>query len=100
MARYGGEEFLMVLPETTYECALSSTERLRGSVAESVSSYNGTEIRITASFGVAGFVPSPHNQETTHKVIIDRADRALYQAKNDGRNRVRGNRPQTEQLTP
>ena len=90
MARYGGEEFLMVLPETDYESAMSSADRLRKSVAENVSSYNGIEIRITASFGVVGFVPSVHNQKMSYEVIIDRADKALYRAKNDGRNRVRG----------
>jgi two-component system cell cycle response regulator len=90
MARYGGEEFLMVLPETDYECAMSSADRLRKSVAESVSSYNGIEIRITASFGVVGFVPSAHNQKMSYEMIINRADKALYRAKNDGRNRVKG----------
>jgi diguanylate cyclase (GGDEF)-like protein len=67
-------------------------------VSENVSSYNGTAVRITASFGVVGFIPSPHNQKMTHKAIIDCADKALYQAKNDGRNRVRGKRLLVEQL--
>jgi len=98
VARYGGEEFLMVLPETAFECAMSYTERLRRIISESISSYNGTAVRITASFGVVGFAPSPHNQKTTHKAIIDCADKALYQAKNDGRNRVRGKRLLVEQL--
>jgi two-component system cell cycle response regulator len=90
MARYGGEEFLMVLPETDYESAVSSADRFLKSVAESVSSYNGIEIRITASFGVVGFVPSAHNQKMSYEMIINRADKALYRAKNDGRNRVKG----------
>lgn len=90
IARYGGEEFLVVLPETDYECAMASAERLRTIVAENISLYNGIEIRITASFGVVGFVPSVNNQKMPYEVIIDRADKALYRAKNDGRNRVRG----------
>ena len=90
IARYGGEEFLMVLPETDYNNAMSSAERLRKIVAESTSSYNGIEISITASFGVAGFSPLKSDETMTHEAIIDRADKALYQAKNDGRNRVRG----------
>ncbi len=90
IARYGGEEFLMVLPETDFESAMLSAERLRRIVSENVSSYHGKEIRITASFGVAGFMPSERNKKTTHEGIIDQADKALYQAKNEGRNRVRG----------
>ena len=90
VARYGGEEFLLVMPETDYECAMSSADRLRRIVSESVSSYNGIEIHITASFGVVGFVPSANNRKISYEVIIDRADKALYRAKNDGRNRVRG----------
>jgi len=90
VARYGGEEFLLVLPETDYECAMSSADRLRRIVSESVSSYDGVEIHITASFGVVGFVPSANNRKISYEVIIDRADKALYRAKNAGRNRVRG----------
>jgi two-component system, cell cycle response regulator len=90
IARYGGEEFLMVLPETDFESAMLSAERLRRIVSENVSSYHGKEIRITASFGVASFMPSPRSKKTTHEGIIDQADKALYQAKNEGRNRVRG----------
>jgi two-component system, cell cycle response regulator len=90
VARYGGEEFLLVLPETDYEGAMISANRLRRIVSESISSYNGIEIHVTASFGVADFVPSANNQKISYEVIIDRADKALYRAKNDGRNRVRG----------
>ncbi|MCP4579130.1 MAG: diguanylate cyclase [Deltaproteobacteria bacterium] len=90
IARYGGEEFLLVLPETDYERAMSSADRLRRIVSESVSSYNGIEIHITASFGVVGFVPSANNHNISYEEIIDRADKALYRAKNAGRNRVRG----------
>ena len=90
VARYGGEEFLMVLPETDFESAMLSAERLRGIVSESVASYGGEQIRITASFGVVGFVSSVHNEKMSHEVIIDRADKALYRAKDEGRDRVRG----------
>ena len=90
MARYGGEEFLIVMPETDFESAMSSAERLRKSVSEDITSFKGEEIRITASFGVAGFVPSTTKEKTPYEAIIDQADKALYQAKNEGRNRVRG----------
>ena len=90
IARYGGEEFLMVLPETEFESAMSSAERLRRIVSESVTSYDGKEIRITASFGVVGFNPSSRTKTIPWEAIIEQADKALYQAKDEGRNRVRG----------
>ena len=90
VARYGGEEFLVVLPETDFESAMLSAERLRKIVSESVASFQGEEIRITASFGVVGFVPSTKNKKTPYETIIDQADKALYQAKNEGRNKVKG----------
>ena len=90
IARYGGEEFLMVLPETEFESAMSSAERLRRIVSESVTSYDGKEIRITASFGVVGINPSSRTKTIPWEAIIEQADKALYQAKDEGRNRVRG----------
>ena len=90
IARYGGEEFLMVLPETGFESAMLSAERLRRIVSESVSSYDEKEIRITASFGVVGFNPSAKIRTIPCEAIINQADKALYQAKDEGRNRVRG----------
>ena len=90
IARYGGEEFLMVLPETDFKNAMSSAERLRRIVFERLTSYNKKEIRITASFGVVGFDPSAKTKTIPYEAIIDQADKALYQAKDEGRNRVRG----------
>ena len=91
IARYGGEEFLMVLPETDFESAMMSAERLRKAVSESAVMHGDREICITASFGVAGFRPSvAENTDVTHEALINQADKALYQAKNEGRNRVRG----------
>ncbi|MCD6293934.1 MAG: diguanylate cyclase [Deltaproteobacteria bacterium] len=90
IARYGGEEFLMVLPETDFESAMFSAERLRRIVSKSFTAYNEKEIRITASFGVAGFNPSAKIKNIPCETIIAQADKALYQAKDEGRNRVRG----------
>ncbi|MCG6879761.1 MAG: diguanylate cyclase [Deltaproteobacteria bacterium] len=90
VARYGGEEFLIVLPETGFESAMSSAERLRKTVAGSVTSYEEKDIRITASFGVVGFKPSAENGTFPHESIVGEADKSLYRAKNEGRNRVRG----------
>jgi len=90
IARYGGEEFLVVLPETDFENAMSSAERLRRIVSERVTSYDEKEISITASFGVVGFNPSAKIKTIPCEAIIDQADKALYQAKDEGKNRVRG----------
>lgn len=82
VARFGGEEFAILLPESDLAGGLLVAERLRTAIAEQPF---GT-IRITVSLGVAEVAP-------THKDAIDAsyraADRALYQAKQDGRNCVR-----------
>ena len=94
IARYGGEEFILVLPETSFESAQLLAERLRTKISEEIISYKGNEIRITASFGVTGF---PSGQGRTgslegfsHEAMIRVADKCLYAAKDEGRNRVRG----------
>jgi two-component system cell cycle response regulator len=90
IARYGGEEFLIVLPETDFESAMGLAERLRKAITESVLVSDDREISITASFGVAGFRPSDQRITIPCEAIIDQADKALYRAKKDGRNKVKG----------
>ena len=90
IARYGGEEFLIVLPETDFKSAMHSAERLRKAVSQNVTAYGDRAIRITASFGVVGFNPSAGNNTFSHESMIDKADKSLYEAKEEGRNRVRG----------
>ncbi len=94
IARYGGEEFIVVLPETNFESAQILAERLRTKISEEIISYKGNEIRITASFGVTGF-PSGQGRKGSlegfsHEAMIRVADKCLYAAKDEGRNRVRG----------
>jgi diguanylate cyclase (GGDEF)-like protein len=84
-SRYGGEEFAVILPHTTVEGATRLAERLRQAIAERVASApDGRQIRITASFGVAG-LPS---HAATQVELIATADAALYRAKQSGKNRV------------
>lgn len=84
--RYGGEEFVVVMPDTTPETAAIVAERLRSMVENKPFSLRGnpTGLQITASLGVATIGPGVETPEQ----LLKQADRALYQAKNDGRNRV------------
>ena len=82
--RYGGEEFLVLLPDTTLAGGQRAAELLRREIAEHPVRWNTTEIRVTASFGVTAVLPG----ELDQAAMIGRADAALYQAKEGGRNRV------------
>ncbi len=84
--RYGGEEFTLILPETDLRNASFLTEKLRKQIAQNNVEYQGNSLpRITASFGVASY--SQQIQEPAH--LIHAADKALYHAKNSGRNCVK-----------
>ncbi len=85
-ARFGGEEFAVALPDTGASGGLVAAEMLRIAIA----SADGPQTSITASIGVATYVPSeglPQRQCTIQQ-LIDDADRALYAAKHAGRNRA------------
>lgn len=88
LARYGGEEFLIVLPETKVKHAAGLAERLRKSIANKVIETTEEEISISASFGVTGFNSSNPPRNITPEILINTADKYLYEAKNQGRNRV------------
>jgi diguanylate cyclase (GGDEF)-like protein len=87
LGRWGGEEFLLILPDTTLDAALASVERLRA-LALSIqvsSSTAGEPVRVTFSAGLATTAEGARSLDT----IIARADAALYEAKNEGRDLVR-----------
>jgi len=92
LARYGGEEFLVTLPETDFDGALHLSERLRRIISEKKFNVGTKKIKITASFGVAGFDSNNAGSEISFDTLINHADKYLYQAKNEGRNRVVGGR--------
>nr|WP_246261712.1 diguanylate cyclase [Thiomicrorhabdus cannonii] len=81
LCRYGGEEFLVILPQTPIAEALQTAERLRSAV-ESLSREQ-VPVPLTSSFGVAELT-----RWDTGFTLLKRVDRALYQAKEQGRNRV------------
>ncbi|WP_198144110.1 sensor domain-containing diguanylate cyclase [Gilvimarinus agarilyticus] len=82
-ARWGGEEFMIVMPQTAADAALDSAERLRTLLEAQHIPYLGHSLQLTASFGVAQFLP----QQETIELLLMRADKALYHAKITGRNR-------------
>jgi len=80
-ARYGGEEFIILTPETDLSGASIHAERLRNDIEK----FNFQTIgHITSSFGVTEF----NAEKDTPETLFDRVDKALYRAKNYGRNRV------------
>jgi two-component system, cell cycle response regulator len=85
LARYGGEEFAILLPESTLSDAAMIAERIRRSVDDATVDGAFGQIRITVSIGVAA-VPAPGIDTAAH--LVEAADRALYLAKERGRNRV------------
>jgi diguanylate cyclase (GGDEF)-like protein/hemerythrin-like metal-binding protein len=96
LTRWGGEEFIVLMPNTGLSSATTLAERIR----EAISTYEFEGIGpVTASLGVADYLPSESREEW-----LDRADRAMYRAKDQGRNRVEADlarsesRPATEHL--
>ena len=83
--RYGGEEFGIILPDTPLEGAKIFADRLRNAVEELEFDFDGRSVRITISIGLATFPDSA----TDKRSLIESADRALYVAKESGRNAVK-----------
>jgi diguanylate cyclase (GGDEF)-like protein len=80
--RYGGEEFAVLLPRTSAQQAARLAERMRIAIAHILFSCAGESVKVTCSFGVAEAVGS------FGRLMLERADQALYQSKKLGRNRV------------
>jgi diguanylate cyclase (GGDEF)-like protein/PAS domain S-box-containing protein len=83
VARIGGEEFVLVLPGVSADEAGRVAERLRATIERLVIEAGGSQVRVTASFGVA-----EQCAQEAWSVTLERADAALYRAKDEGRNRV------------
>ena len=82
--RWGGEEFIILLPQIPLDKAIAVAEKLRVLLEETEFSLDDIHLKIKASFGVA----SLKCEDEAFDMAYGRADRALYKAKNDGRNLV------------
>lgn len=84
IARYGGEEFIILMPETNLTDATKAINKLRQSISkENIPIKANDKLNVTMSFGVAEF----EGTDTT-TAVFDKADKALYRAKEKGRNQV------------
>ena len=88
LARFGGEEFIAVLPETTLAGAVKMAETMRSRVEDLAIRHESSKVcdHVTVSLGIACMVPG---KDTPADFLIEAADRALYQAKQAGRNRLK-----------
>jgi len=85
LGRYGGEEFLIILPNTDAVGAVNLGEKLRRSVEQYLIDHDNHRVGITASFGIAS---TSDGQAYNHDQLLQLTDKALYVAKQSGRNRV------------
>lgn len=83
-ARFGGEEFVVLLSSTDTQQAADIAERIRIAIENHTFVYGGKRLPVTSSMGVA----SMKNEHDTAQALLNSADKALYAAKNSGRNRV------------
>lgn len=83
IGRFGGEEFVLLLPGTSHEQAAVALDALRAGIEESPFHFKAERVTITLSIGYTAF-----RQGDTLDQVFDRADRAMYQAKQQGRNRL------------
>jgi two-component system cell cycle response regulator len=91
IARYGGEEFVVLLPQTSVRHAGEIAERIRASIADkAILTGSGRSIAVTISIGLAMLGKEVAGIEAVRlaEALVGSADKALYQAKNGGRNRV------------
>ena len=82
ISRFGGEEFVSLMPETTLGGGYKVAEKIRESVEKLEFHYRGNNVKVTISCGISLFM-----ENDTAERAFSRADKALYQAKEQGRNR-------------
>ncbi|MCW8929975.1 MAG: GGDEF domain-containing protein [Gammaproteobacteria bacterium] len=82
VSRFGGEEFVGLMPETTLGGGFKIAEKIRDSIEKLEFHYRGSNVKVTISCGISLFM-----ENDTPEIALGRADKALYQAKEEGRNR-------------
>ncbi|HPJ40424.1 MAG TPA: GGDEF domain-containing protein, partial [Spirochaetota bacterium] len=83
LCRWGGEEFIIILQRCGIQDAWVKAEQIRNAIKDTTFRYEGRDISVTISIGIAEY---RHND--TKDTILSRADRALYRAKENGRDRT------------
>jgi diguanylate cyclase (GGDEF)-like protein/PAS domain S-box-containing protein len=100
VCRYGGDEFAVLMPETPYAGGLGKAESLRRGIESfpfpDVTDPKAKPLKVTLSIGVAGFHPGIKDGDG----LLKAADEALYEAKDAGRNAVRGRHPDGPSIPP
>lgn len=85
VCRYGGEEFAIIIPNTPINNAVKACEKFRVILTKQQFEYESNNFEMTMSIGVALL---NNSEKTTHRELVSMADKALYQAKHEGRNRI------------
>ncbi len=85
VSRWGGEEILITLPDTPLEGALNTAEKIRSKIEDWTPEYKNHKFKITISFGVAC------QKDAQLESFLKEADRCLYRAKREGKNRIESN---------
>ena len=85
VGRLGGEEFIILLPGTSIEAGRRIAEKLRQQIQNTPVDFQGIQVQVTVSIGLAGNTPQ---QKQDFEILYSEADKALYLAKEWGRNRV------------
>lgn len=83
LARFGGEEFVLILPQTDLEQAEQALDKMRLHISQCPFNFQGKPVQITISSGIA-----QHYSDETPDLVLHRADKAMYQSKEAGRNRT------------
>lgn len=84
LARYGGEEFIIIMPETDADGSRQAAEKIRQTIEKIEFLYKNEKVKVTVSIGIS----CVQEGDQSHEQVFERADMAVYRAKENGRNQV------------